>query len=89
MVINEWLDVLGCPKCQGGLNIKEDENLYCPKCDLLFPIHNDIPSMLSASEEKFLNELGIKYRELRSRQGWKPMSPEQMLKITLWLPAGL
>ena len=44
--------------------------------------------MINASEEKSLNELGNKYRELRIRQGWKPMSSEQMLNLPYGTPPG-
>ncbi len=47
--IKEYLKVLACPKCKGGvsyINLDDKEGFYCKNCKLLFPIIEDIPIML-------------------------------------------
>ncbi|MDA8168370.1 MAG: Trm112 family protein [Nitrospiraceae bacterium] len=40
-------DLLACPKCKGGLCLKEEKNgLECRKCGLLYPVRDGIPVML-------------------------------------------
>ncbi|MFW5451193.1 MAG: Trm112 family protein [Methylophagaceae bacterium] len=42
------LEILACPSCKGSLNyIKTKQELICPTCRLAYPIHDDIPVMLS------------------------------------------
>jgi len=49
------MDILACPVCKGKLELKvEEENetevvtgsLYCPKCDVHYPIVDTIPNLL-------------------------------------------
>lgn len=52
----ELMDILACPMCKGDLelNIIEEENereivsgsLYCPRCDVHYPIVDTIPNLL-------------------------------------------
>ena len=51
----ELMDILACPLCKGKLELKvEEENetevltgsLYCPKCDVHYPIFQAIPNLL-------------------------------------------
>jgi len=51
----ELMDILVCPVCKGKLELKveeEDEtevvsgSLYCPKCDVHYPIEDTIPNLL-------------------------------------------
>ena len=51
----ELMDILVCPVCKGKLELKvkeEDEteivsgSLYCPKCDMHYPIVDTIPNLL-------------------------------------------
>jgi uncharacterized protein YbaR (Trm112 family) len=51
----ELLDILVCPVCKGELKLRVDEenereiisgSLYCPKCDLNYPIEDAIPNLL-------------------------------------------
>ncbi|NIS68308.1 MAG: Trm112 family protein [Proteobacteria bacterium] len=48
MSINkELLDILACPKCKGDIFLTEKEDgLVCKKCQLIYPIKEDIPVML-------------------------------------------
>lgn len=46
-ISKELLKVLVCPKCQGKVNIAEDESgLVCKKCALKYPVNDEIPVML-------------------------------------------
>jgi len=49
------MDILVCPVCKGKLTLtvdKEDEkeivagSLYCPHCDVRYPIEDTIPNLL-------------------------------------------
>jgi len=51
----ELLGILACPVCKGKLelNVKEENKqeiitgyLYCPKCDVNYPIEDGIPNLL-------------------------------------------
>ena len=43
----DLLNILACPKCKGGLQLKDDQSgLVCSSCKLLYPIQDDIPIML-------------------------------------------
>jgi len=46
-VSNQLLSILVCPKCKGALDFREVEpSLVCAKCQLKYPIRDDIPIML-------------------------------------------
>ena len=54
MLNEELLKILACPKCRGSLEYdKENEGLLCHKCELRYPIKNDIPIMLIEDAESF------------------------------------
>ncbi|MBA7705200.1 hypothetical protein ES703_114024 [subsurface metagenome] len=51
----ELMDILACPLCKGELelSVKEEKekevvtgSLYCPKCDIKYPIVDTIPNLL-------------------------------------------
>ena len=51
----ELMDILACPVCKGKLELTVDEeneeevvtgSLYCPKCDVRYPIVDAIPNLL-------------------------------------------
>jgi len=51
----ELMDILACPLCKGELKLSVDEeneteivagSLYCPKCDVKYPIVDTIPNLL-------------------------------------------
>jgi len=51
----ELMDILACPMCKGKLELSvEKENkqevvtgsLYCPRCDVRYPIVDTIPNLL-------------------------------------------
>ncbi|PIQ96560.1 MAG: hypothetical protein COV67_08850 [Nitrospinae bacterium CG11_big_fil_rev_8_21_14_0_20_56_8] len=43
----ELVEILVCPKCKGDLKLPpEEDGLICPKCELKYPIRDDIPIML-------------------------------------------
>ncbi len=48
MAINKDLvEILACPKCKGDVHLNEKgDGLVCPKCNLLYPIREEIPVML-------------------------------------------
>ena len=49
------MDILVCPVCKGELQLRVEEkneveivagSLYCPKCDVRYPIVDTIPNLL-------------------------------------------
>ena len=57
MISKELLDILACPLCKKGVELKEDK-LVCPECGRRYPIKDDIPVMLI--DEAELPEAGGK-----------------------------
>jgi len=48
------LEILACPKCKGELEYKKEEDqLVCHHCRLIFRIEDDIPIMLIDEAQKF------------------------------------
>jgi len=51
----ELIDILACPVCKGELELSVEEekeqeivtgSLYCPRCDVRYPIVDTIPNLL-------------------------------------------
>ena len=43
----DLLTILACPKCKGALTVVDNEaGLFCPTCDIVFPVRDDIPIRL-------------------------------------------
>lgn len=43
----EFIDILACPKCKGGLAIRPDESAFvCAACKLVYPVTDDIPNFI-------------------------------------------
>jgi uncharacterized protein YbaR (Trm112 family) len=45
MIDKELLDILACPACKAGVELK-DERIVCVKCKRRYPIKDGIPVML-------------------------------------------
>jgi len=47
MIDQALLDILACPKCKESVQYNNDKTaLLCEKCQLEYPIKDDIPVML-------------------------------------------
>jgi uncharacterized protein YbaR (Trm112 family) len=47
MIDQALLDILACPKCKESVQYNNDKTaLLCEKCQLEYPIRDDIPVML-------------------------------------------
>lgn len=47
MIDKELLNILVCPKCKGNIKLySNEEYIICGKCNLAYPIDEDIPIML-------------------------------------------
>lgn len=54
MLDQELLDILACPKCKSELEYKKEEDqLICHSCRLIYRIEDDIPIMLIDEAESF------------------------------------
>ena len=54
------MDILVCPVCKGELELTVDEenekeiitgSLYCPECDVRYPISETIPNLLPPDQQ--------------------------------------
>ena len=46
-IASELLSILACPKCKGDIApAAQGEGLVCAKCQVVYPIREDIPIML-------------------------------------------
>ena len=44
----QLLDILVCPSCKEGLSLFPDQDgLLCEKCQVVYPVKEDIPVMLT------------------------------------------
>ncbi len=49
----ELLKILACPRCKGGVILRDDEaGLVCDSCRLIYPVRDGIPVMLVDEAEK-------------------------------------
>ena len=43
----ELIDILACPKCKGGLDLRTDESAFeCGACKLAYLVVDDIPNFI-------------------------------------------
>lgn len=55
-ISKEFLEILACPQCKGGIESTSDgSGLVCPACRLKYPIRDDIPVMLVDEAERIGN----------------------------------
>lgn len=65
-VAKELLEILACPKCKNSIKEK-GSFLICEKCELAFPVFEDIPDLLledawpleRAKKNKFMHDLKL------------------------------
>ena len=86
--ITDWLDVLGCPYCQGALQLVEEKALHCPACGRRFPVHGGVPSLVRREDAATLAAFSRRYQEARRQEGWRPMTPEQARELPYGAPPG-
>ena len=46
MISQELLEILACPKCHTKIQLREPHGLYCPSCQVIYPIVDGIPVLL-------------------------------------------
>jgi uncharacterized protein len=43
----ELVDILACPKCKGGLELRADETAFvCRACKLVYAVEDEIPNFI-------------------------------------------
>ncbi|MEE8390849.1 MAG: methyltransferase domain-containing protein [Anaerolineae bacterium] len=84
--VEDWLDVLGCPDCQGALRLIDDKALHCPACGHRFLLRGGVPSLVRRKDVMMLAEFSRRYREARLREGWRPLTPQQALALPYGSP---
>lgn len=86
--IEGWLDILGCPDCQGALQPAGDTGLICPACGRRFSMQHGIPSLVRWEDADRLARFSGDYRDARWREGRRPFTPEQALVLPNGSPPG-
>jgi SAM-dependent methyltransferase len=81
---------LGCPYCQGALAASGEPSMpwQCPTCGGQFSQEGQIPVLFRRQDIDPFDEFARQYREARLRDGWRPLSPEEMLRLPYGRPAG-
>lgn len=46
MMNKDLLEILACPQCKGPVKLRNETELVCEKCKLIYEIKDDIPIML-------------------------------------------
>jgi SAM-dependent methyltransferase len=85
--MEDWGEIVGCPHCQGALQIAGDE-LACTGCHRRFPVQDRIPALLRQEDAQRLAGFSQRYREARLRDGWQPLSEDQALALPFGRPPG-
>ena len=87
---DDWKEVLGCPYCQGGLQLTDGDvvALECPACGKLFSMAGGIPRLLRHEDAGRLDRFSQEYRQARVGEGFGPLSREQALALPYGRPAG-
>lgn len=83
-----WWDRIGCPDCLGRFAPDADGALLCPSCEQRFEKRGCVLGLLSAARAAALDEWGRSYREARLRDGWQPLTSQQLLALPFGSPAG-
>jgi len=87
--VADWLDVLGCPRCQGTLRLMTGGALHCPACDCRFIVRADgVPALVRREDAAELAAFSRRYREARLHEGWRPLMSSQALDLPYGSPPG-
>jgi len=79
--------ILACPYCQGVVEPK-GASVHCRGCQRQMPMEQGIPSLLREEDARRLAGFSAQYREARLRDGWRPMTGEQLLALPFGHPPG-
>jgi SAM-dependent methyltransferase/uncharacterized protein YbaR (Trm112 family) len=86
--IENWLDVLGCPHCQGILQLIGDDRLNCQGCARGFPVRAGVPALMHTGTATPLDKFSHCYREARLEEGWQPIPEDIALILPYGTPSG-
>jgi len=82
-LIPDWL---GCPVCQRPLR-QRGSVLYCQSHNLSFPEVNGILRLLPPDKVREAEAFVVEYRREREKQGWRPLSAEEMSALPYKSPS--
>jgi len=88
MISNGWSRILGCPECLGPLSQIKSSHLDCENCHLTFPVLEGCPQLISPSKVKVFEKFSRDYTKRRIKQGWNPMSSEEIKSLPWISPKG-
>jgi SAM-dependent methyltransferase len=89
-VLEDWLDVVGCPSCCSPLLLTDDATwpLRCRGCGERFAVDGRIPLLLRREDADRLARFSRQYREARLAEGWQPLTAEQARALPYGRPPG-
>lgn len=83
-----WWDAIGCPHCQGRFVQDADGALLCLHCQERFVECDSVLRLLPPARMAALDEWSHAYREARLRDGWQPLTLEQLSALPFASPPG-
>lgn len=83
-----WLDLLGCPYCQGALAIEEAGRLSCSTCSIVYPSPGGTPLLARKEDAERLSTFGQDYARAREAEGWRSHRPHEALSLPYSCPEG-
>jgi SAM-dependent methyltransferase/uncharacterized protein YbaR (Trm112 family) len=89
-VAENWFDLLGCPNCQNVLDFDSNhtEYLLCQQCGRQYAFQDKTPILLREEDIEYLTCFNQAYQRTRLKQGWRPLTAEQALKLPFGQPDG-
>lgn len=86
--LNSWIKIIGCPYCQGPLNLIERSKLYCRQDSMTFLFKHKILLLIKKENEEKFKKFSLSYCKQRIKQGWRPLTPDQALRVPFESPKG-
>ncbi|MHA2289655.1 MAG: class I SAM-dependent methyltransferase [Promethearchaeota archaeon] len=83
-----WIKLIGCPYCYGVLDLIESDRLHCPQDLRTFVFKNNILILTRKDKVEEYEDFGRAYCKQRLKQGWKPLTRNQALKVPFVSPKG-
>ncbi len=85
-----WRGVLGCPYCRGALQPtkSKSDHIVCARCNRQFLLRGQLPVLLREEDTLKFVQFSHQYREARLHEGWRPLTPKQILALPFGAPPG-
>ncbi|MBN1641588.1 MAG: methyltransferase domain-containing protein [Anaerolineae bacterium] len=87
-LLARWVDLLACPRCQGALAVGQGAHVTCGVCGERYAVDGLAIALLPPERAAAYATFGRTYREARLREGWRPLTREQLLALPHDSPPG-